>query len=399
MARFFLGAILLISLSFTAVFASTSGISPYRVVVSNGAVYVFNQQRGFVRNIQLGFRPSSFDVDQNRLYYSSGLGRTLVIYDLGTGTVVHSSTFAGRIAGIAHDSLRNQIYVLDQIAGQIRILDDATLAVKALVDVPRTPVHMFFVPQGNSLYVASTNKIITIYSADSLKETGRIENLDADPVAVYASPASDRLLVQHAEFVSVYRLSTLEFYDSITEIGWPQRIQLDATGTKAFILLTDKKNIAVYDLTSVSLDDWIFTGNRTYHGRSINTSSYLVDQTNAQVYFLDSASKSLISESQTLLSAPTPPPLGPSGSSDLLINTSDSGPQSVPDADFDATGNFVITWKNNNDGVYAREFVATLPDPTAPLPDFKAKAGDARTPSVGVDAAGNFGVLLTDGSL
>jgi hypothetical protein len=95
--------------------------------------------------------------------------------------------------------------------------------------------------------------------------------------------------------------------------------------------------------------------------------------------------------------ASTGAPLGP----DFQVSTSTLSPQDFPAVASDATGNFVVVWKNGQDGSSSAIFGQRYANTGVPLgAEFRVNSyttGGQGKPSVASDPAGNFVVAWTSG--
>jgi hypothetical protein len=86
---------------------------------------------------------------------------------------------------------------------------------------------------------------------------------------------------------------------------------------------------------------------------------------------------------------------------DLTVNAVTAGPQSRPAVACDATGNFVVTWEDDQDGngfyqILARGYTAAGVQRIAPFTVNTVSAGEQFNPAIGMDSAGDFVVAWED---
>jgi hypothetical protein len=92
-------------------------------------------------------------------------------------------------------------------------------------------------------------------------------------------------------------------------------------------------------------------------------------------------------------------------SGEILVNSTTANNQRDPAVAMDATGNFVVAWNSfdqdqaGTNGIYAQRFSSTGTPAGTEFPVNSTAAGHQFSPSVAMDANGNFVVAWTDGGL
>lgn len=390
--------------------ATTDDHGTHYITRSGREVAVFTGDLRSAGSLNLGFAPSWIVYgESSRTLYTSN-GATLFQHDLGTGAQLRQTDLGGKVVAAAYDAQRKQLYVLDQDNRKLKVLDSETLKVRNEASLSGKPVALAFNEARGTIYIAA-GKRVTEVSADTLRTQGRITDLDADAVDLQFSNAADLIVVQHAKWVSVYRLSDLKFRDYLPLEGHPARIQIDSAGNRIFVQLKDETdNIAVFDSRTLRLEDWINVGSKSYNGRKIDASSFTVDNRTGNAVFYDSASRSFFSKQEAAYSGDSPKtpdtlPASVTAGPDIYVNTTiDSGAQVVPNVEFDGYGNFAISWTDqdgndgNGEGVFIRKFLA---DQTPVATEFHVnqyRAGDQGTSSLNCANNGDIAVMWRDAS-
>ncbi len=379
-------------------------------LVSTGPeILRFSTDRRPTGKLSLGFIAENTAIhEENEILYAAGSG-LLRSYRLSDGSLLMQAKISG-IVSLAHDPGRGFLYALNQENRSIQYIDGKDLKVRSQLRLPDKPLDLAFNSYSDSLLVALDDRTIREFSASSKQETGRITDLDAPSRNIVINHALDLLLVQHEKWVSVYKLSNLKFKDYLPLEGHPARILIDEQASRILVQLSDEPdNFAIFNAKSLKLVDWISTGKRLFQGRKVDASTLMLDPATGKAVFYDAGSKALFTREETLHSGPisanSSPPSNVTPSPDILVNdTIDSGAQILPNVEFDGSGNFVITWTDDNgndgsaEGVFAREFNF---DTTPALTEFqvnKVKNGDQGTSSVHVESDGDYTIIWRDGN-
>src|SRR6185295_16788162 len=249
----------------------------------------------------------------------------------------------------------------------IQLIDGKDLEVRSQIRLQNKPLDLAFNSQSDSLLVALDDQTIRELSASSGTETRSITYLDAPARKIVTSQALDLLIVQHEKWVSVYTLSTLKFKDYLPLEGHPARILVDEQNAQIYVQLSDEPDSLAVFSKSLKLVDSISTAKRFFQGRKIDVSTMSLDSATGKPVYYDAKSQTLFSRDETLNFGaepiPSDPPPGVVPGPDIQVNPNlDKGAQILPNVEFDGSGNFVITWTDDDgadgggEGVYAREF-------------------------------------------
>jgi hypothetical protein len=364
-----------------------------------GHLYVWSPSQTSVQNLKLGYVPLAYVIDSttNLLYAANPLSGDILIHNLDNGTVSNRIGLSSRIVGLTLDSTRQILYAMDALHNKIDVIDARTLQVTHVISLQQKPTCFAYNASRNELYVGLKDYRIAVFR-DNVQSA--IFPTETVPVALYFNNRYQHLFVQTKKWTAVYNLSTFEFENYLLVEGHPQRMVVDPDGNLAFMQLSNSfDTIAVFELSHLTLSDWIYTGTRVYSNRTVDASTFHVDSTE-QVRFLDEESGALFTRDQTALSpgAPSAPsttlPPGVTGSSNLPINVTDNAAQFVPTVDFDAAGNMYFAWADQSDGngygVYSRKYLANLTPASGN--DFRANkttTGDQTGPVIATDDNGN----------
>lgn len=416
----FTGATLLICMLVTCtIFAESSQVSSNSLTLnSNGTLQIFSKDRSFLGALNLGYVPSAYAVNdqQNSVYVTDREGRNILIYSLNSSREIGHIANSGKIVSAALDSISHRLFLLDRSSSTIHVIDSLTNEKVGEISTLQRPSFMHYNSDRGILFVASAGNLVSALSARDGAELGRITDLESAPLNIVSDSASDRLAIQHRKTIAVYHLSTLKLFDWLRLEGHPRKMQID--DSQLYVQLSGKdeeKNIAVFDLRTLELADWIYTGARTYSGKTIQTSTFMADH--GTVYFHDSATSRFFDLNETATaetqSGIAQLPSGVTIADEFGVNNHfKDGAQNTPAAAFDGSGNFFFTWLDganldgSGDGIFARTFDVTNPSTwSSATDDFKVTnangvpgAGDQLNPGVSADSDGNFVVVWVDAS-
>lgn len=260
----------------------------------------------------------------------------------------------------------------------------------------------------HQMYIAFNDLTLAAFSTTNWNQIGRTEKLDARAEQILHDPVNDLLFVRHQKHVSIYRASDLRFKDYLPLEAHPSRIQLAQGNSKLVVQMSDEpESVAVYNVNPLYLDRWVNVRNRSFNGQKIDVSSAIMGDATGEVHFFDAASKRFITKADTHFSGTssesTSIPPGVTPSPDIHVNdTIDSGPQILPTAEFDGSGNFIITWTDddgndgNGEGVFAREYNANLTPANTEYQANDITADDQGTTAPAVGANGDFTLIWRD---
>lgn len=272
----------------------------------------------------------------------------------------------------------------------------------------QTPTVFAANDRQHQMYIAFDDLTLAAFSTTNWNQLGKTEKLDAPAKQILHDPVNDLLFVRHPKHVSIYRASDLRFKDYLPLEAHPSRLQLAQGNSKLIVQMSDEPDsVAVYNVRPLYLDRWVNVRNRTFNGRKIDVSSAIMGEATGEVHFFDAATKQFITKADTNFTETsnesTSIPPGVTPSSDIHVNnTIDSGPQVLPAAEFDGSGNFVITWTDDNgndgngEGVFAREYNANLTPTNTEYQANDITADDQGTTSAGVGSNGDFVLIWRD---
>ena len=395
-----------ISFGLQTSFAHSPQLKNGFLVSSGNQILRFSADKHQIGKLSPGFTAQQTAVDEEAdLLFAAGSG-VLQSYRLSDGSLIKQKQISGIVA-LAHDSARNLLYALNQEKHSIQLIDGKDLEVRSQIRLPNKPLDLAFNSQSDSLLVALDDQTIRELSASSKQENGRITDLDAPARKILISQALDLLLVQHEKWVSVYTLSTLTFRDYLPLEGHPARILVDEQQGQILVQLSDEPDSFAVFSTSLKLVDWISTAKRFFQGSKVDASTMMLDSATGKPAFYDAKSQTVFTREETLHfapeSVPSDPPLGVVPGPDIQVNPNlDKGAQVVPNVEFDGSGNFVITWTDDNgydksgEGVFAREFNFDSTPVNNEFQINKVTKGDQGTSTVHVNSDGDFTIMWRD---
>jgi hypothetical protein len=390
--------------------AFTSGCEDDPIVAVNGSVIdLYNKNLQFVKSFSPGYQPlfAVFNQDKNLIYSSDPAGKNLNIHDISSGIMTGQLPVQGKILAAAYDSARRQLLLLNEERKSIQIYDTSNSAFAQEIFLGKTPVDFRFSSQKDALIVSFTDSSLAVYSAKDGHLTGELTDLDAVARKIFLDESRDLLILQHEKFISVYQFSTLRFVDYIPLEAHPLLVQVcGSAGKLAVQVEDDPETLAVFDLKTLHADRWYHAKNKTFQGRKIDASNFVIDQLSGEVRFLDTASRQFFTRDQTMFGGPvlaSSPPPNVTPSPDIHVNENiDNGPQVLPNAEFDGAGNFVIDWTDDNgndgdgEGVYVREYNFDL---TPVANEYRANDkthDDQGTTGAAVASNGDFTLIWRD---
>jgi hypothetical protein len=372
---------------------------------------LFSTEHRYFKN--LDFQPPSslfaVNADGSILYAASSDKSSLLVLDLSSGRLTRRVSLTGEILSISCDSDRSEVYVLMRKPNRIEVLDTSTYRPSRQFDLDGIPVCLTLDRAAKTLYVGLRDNRILAISVSTGKKVGSISDLDDVPRAVLPDISSNRLIVRHQKYISIYSLSDLRFVDYLPLEGTPRRMALDSARGQLLVQLSDEPGtIAAFALRTLEMTGWLNTNTRTYRGHAINVDSFHVNPKDGILYFLDTPTGTFYSKDDTVFQGPTAPdtiPPGVTPSDDIPINpTFDDGNQLVPQTKFDGAGRFHVTWldQDGNDGsgegAYFRRFASDQTPLETEFPTPQSTAGDQGSPSLGVSGSGEFLSVWRDGS-
>ena len=398
--------VLTISFGLQTSFAHNPQLKNGFLVTSGNQILRFSADKHQIGRLSTGFTAQQTAADEEAdILFAAGSG-VLQSYKLSDGSLLKQKAISGIVA-LAHDSARNVLYALNQEKHSIQLIDGKDLEVRSQIRLPNKPLDLAFNSQSDSLLVALDDQTIRELSASSKQEKGRITDLDAPARKILISQALDLLLVQHEKWVSVYNLSNLKFKNYLPLEGHPARIIIDEQQRQIFVQLSDELDSFAVFSTSLKLVDWISTAKRFFQGRKVDPSTFMLDSATGKPVFYDAKSQAIFAREEALHfgleSVPSDPPPGVIPGPDILVNPNiDKGAQILPNVEFDGSGNFVITWTDDEgadgsgEGVFAREFNFDSTPANNEFQINKVTKGDQGTATVHVNSDGDFTIIWRD---
>lgn len=356
-------------------------------ITKGNKVLLFAPDGRLINRLSLSYKPSVLAVssDQKVFYAFNSNNSKLSIHDSTTGAVVRDVKIEGAALAMEEDSARGVLYVLKQNPDSIGLLDTRTQGWVGSFNLPATPLSFTLNARKNVLYVGYNKPLISVISTLDGRQLSSITDVDAPVKQVAFDETADRLVALHEKHISVYRLSKENFVDYVNLEAEPASIQVDAAGGNLYVHLKDEPDaLAIYSLSNLKLEGWKSLRNREFQGRKVDASSYFINPQTGALSFIDTETGASFTFEQTKFTgpqAPTAPPPGYAPSADIAVNQNVSKGL-LPSCDFDALGNLLFTWENDDgadgagDGVFARRFTPAI----VPLEDDfiipAAKAGD-----------------------
>jgi YVTN family beta-propeller protein len=178
---------------------------------------------------------------------------TFSVVDVGTGTVVTTVPLGtAYLVGSAVTPDGTRVYVTDGLQNVVKVINTATLAVSATINVGWSPHGLAVSPDGNQVYVANyTDGNISVIQASSNTVVGTIA-VGAGPFAVAFSPDGTKAYVQNidARTVSVINTATSTVTATVPVGANPRGIAVSPDGARAYVPNFDDNTVSVIDTAS-----------------------------------------------------------------------------------------------------------------------------------------------------
>lgn len=336
-------------------------------VVKGNRVLLFAPDGRLINRLALPYKPSILAVssDQKVFYAFNSNSRKLAIHDVATGSMIRELKVDGTPLAFEEDAARGVVYVLKRNPDGIGLLDTRTQGWIGSYELPAAPLSFAVNARKNVIYVGYDKPLISMISSVDGRQLSSITDVDAPVKQIAFDETADRLVALHEKHISVYRLTSEKFFDYVMLEGEPASIQIDAAGGNLYAHLRDEPDaLAIYSLSNLKLEGWKNLSHREYQGRKVDVSSYFIHPQTGALSFIDAESGASFSFDQTKFTGPQVPAVPPPGytpSADIPVNeTVTKG--LLPSCEFDALGNLLFTWENDDgadgagDGVFARRF-------------------------------------------
>ena len=285
-----------------------AGISPVRVAVrpDGKKVYVANigSDRVTVINattnsvgrfIIVGDSPAEILVspDGSQVYTPNAQSQNVTIINTATESVITNlpASFNCRAILWVTNSIGNRVYVANQGAGTVTVIDPQTLTVDRTIPVGGGPRRLAVSPDGNRVYVANYQSD-DVSIIDAVTRT-RLMNLPVGngPRGVSVTPNGAEVWVTNllSNNVSVISTASNTILTNLPAGILPWTVVFNHDGTRAYILNSGNYNVSVFDVTTRALLKTIPVGNGCFWAEfnSDGTKLYVTNPPEGSVSVID----------------------------------------------------------------------------------------------------------------
>lgn len=209
-------------------------------------------------------RPHGIVARAGKLFATSEPTKTLLIYDLGTGQLLHAVSTGqqtSHMVNVAPDG--RTAYTANIGSNSLTAIDAASGKVLKQIPVLTRPEGMAFSPDGTLLYVVNReSKAIAIIDTGKKEMIGKIETGNG-PVRIAITPDGKHLAFPlfHADAVQVADTATRKVTQTIAVGRQPAGTTISRDGKLLFVSCELERTVYVVSLDSYRVVNKISTGN------------------------------------------------------------------------------------------------------------------------------------------